>query len=154
MQSFNARIIIILIVESLVIPRLSLAENQYFPGVHYLLPAGKKATQIGAQLILTDRSLHVYGEQVRAPLKVIQYSDIMAITYSRSKHPRYKATAAAAVVLGPFALPFLFTKGKKHWLTIQAANDHMALRLSKKNFGLIIAAIEWKTGIIVEGTKE
>ena len=148
----------------LVTPPMAEAANQTFSGVHYLVSTRKKAKEVKARLIFTEDSLEVYGERKAAltdaeievrrylglrPTKEIPYSDLKAVTYSNSKHPRWKLGLVAAAALGVFALPIFFTKGKKHWLTVQADGDHVALRLSKKNYALILAAMEEQTGLDV-----
>ena len=74
---------------------------------------------------------------------------IKALTYSYSKHPRWKAGAIAAVPLFVFAIPIFFMKSKKHWLTIQGERDYAVLRLHKGNHKQVTAALQSHTGIEV-----
>ncbi len=138
----------------LVTPALATAANQTFSGAHFLVSTGKKAKEVKALLILTGDSIQVFGERGATSLKELPYSSIKAATYSKSKHPRWKSGLVAAAALGVFAAPLFLVKAKKHWLTIQAEGDHMALRLSKKNYAIVIAAVEGQTGVSVERIQE
>ena len=151
-----ARNLVITIVTATLLftPPLALAANQTFSGVHYLVSAGKKPKQVKARLVLAGDSIQIQGARGATYLKEISYSSIKAATYSRSKHPRWKTGLASTLVLGVFAIPLFFMKGKKHWLTFQADGDYMALRLSKKNYAMIIAAVEGQTGVRVERISE
>ncbi len=154
MQITKTLITVLVTAGLLVTPRPATAADQTFSGVHYLVSTGKKAKQVKARLVLKDDAVEIHGERGATLLKDIRYTDIKSATYSMSKHPRYKATAVAAAAFGLLAVPFLLTKGKKHWLTFQADGDHLALRLSKKNFAMIIAAVEGQTGLTVERITE
>ena len=135
-------------------PPVAMAANQTLTGIHYLIPTGKKAKQVKARLVLGESSVQVFGERGATLLKEIPYSEIKAATYSRSKHPRWKTMAVTAAAVGLFALPLVFMKAKKHWLTLQAEENQMALRLSKKNFALVINAVEEQLGVPVERIAE
>ena len=41
-------------------------------------------------------------------------------------------------------------KGKKHWLTFQSGKDSIALRLHKKNYRMVLAAVDNKKGLEVK----
>ena len=154
MRLINTLITLTVTAAMLVTPSLASAANQTFAGIHYLVSTGKKAKEVKARLVLTDDSVRIYGERGAGSLTEIPYSDIQAATYSKSKHPRWKSGLIAAAALGMFAAPLFLMKAKKHWLTLQAEGDHMALRLSKKNFALVIAAVEGQTGVSVERIEE
>ncbi len=141
---------VFLVVVLLCTTQVAIAANQTFTNVKYVLSTGGKGKEVKAHLVLTDESVEVREYRAGGTLKKITYADLTAATYSKSKHPRWKTTAALAAVVGVFALPLLFTNAKKHWLTFQAEGDYLALRLDKKNYALIIAAVEGKTGLNVE----
>ena len=119
-----------------------------------MVSTGKEAKEVKARLVLTDDSVQIYGNHGAGFLKEIPYSDIKAATHSESKHPRWKSGLIAAAALGVFAAPLFLMQAKKHWLTFQAEGDHTAARLSKKNFALVIAAVEGQTGVRVERIEE
>ena len=49
-----------------------------------------------------------------------------------------------------FAAPLFFMKGKKHWLTFQSGKDSIALRLHKKNYRMVLVAVDNKKGLEVK----
>ena len=77
------------------------------------------------------------------------YSQINKIVYERSAHRRYKS----GLLVTPW---LLFSKGKKHWLTIEfhdvadQPQGFVYTRLDKNNYRRIIAALEAGTGLEVE----
>lgn len=97
-----------------------------------------------ARLRVTDKK----GKKVWAD---IPYADIHELTYERSTHPRAKT----AIFISPFAL---FSKGKKHWLTVSYAKgedkDFLLLRLDKKEYQRLLATAEARTGVDVERVVE
>ena len=140
----------IVLAAALAFPQAVLASNQTFANIHYLISTGEKAKEVKGRLVLTDDSIQVHGYRGGGVVQEILYADVKAATYSKSKHPRWKSGLITAAALGVFAIPVFFMKGKKHWITVQAEGEHAALRLSKKNYSLILAAFESKTGVGVE----
>lgn len=118
--------------------------------VHYLVSTGGKPVEVKAQLVFADGSIQVQGNRDGGVLQELSYADIQAATYSKSKHPRWKAGLAVALAINVFALPVFFMKSKKHWLTMQGEGQHAVFRLSKKNYHLVIAAVESHTGVKVD----
>ena len=45
-------------------------------------------------------------------------------------------------------------KGKKHWLTLQGEDNFMVLKLDKKNYQMVIPALESRAGLEVERLEE
>ena len=140
----------ILSLQLAIAPSIALADNLTFTGVHYLMPDGKKPKQFKARMVLSDESAQILAIRGTELFKELEYADIKAATYSKSKHPRWKSGAGFAVAIGIFAIPIFFMKAKHHWLTLQGENDFAALRLSKKNYNLVIAAVESRTKVDVE----
>jgi hypothetical protein len=82
----------------------------------------------------------------------IPYDKIKSMLYEKTSHPRY----AEAILLSPF---FLFTKTKKHFLTIQYADDKgegkfAMLHMDKSNARDIVNTAEADTGKKVEASEE
>ena len=106
---------------------------------------------VGRELVVTDED-----QPWRVTYARITYDAITSITYSKSKHPRWKAGAALLIPLSVFAIPFFFMKGKKHWLSVtfaqvsQHPDGFIYVRLDKNNYQQIIAAIEGQIGIAVD----
>ena len=132
-----------------------------FAGVHYLEPAPgdkKKPRQRAGIVIFDGESVRVVARHGALTISQLRYDKITAATYSRSKHPRWKAGTGVAVAAGAglappvgiVALPVFLAKAKHHWLTLQAEGDFMSLRLSKKNYDLVLTAVQAATGVEVE----
>lgn len=77
-------------------------------------------------------------DEKRGPEKAtyvqIPFAAVTSVLYERSKSPRIKS----AIFLSPF---FLFSPGKKHWLTIEYEGGYAYMRLDKGNQGQIRAAL-------------
>lgn len=138
------------LIPALVVPAYT--QGRTFTKVKYMVPVGDKSKPVKARLRFNEKSVQVHNAKTGAVLKEIKYSDISAATYSKSKHPRWKETLALGIALGLFALPMLFAKSKKHWLTIQTSKkqDYMVLRLDKKNFHHVLNALESSADLEVE----
>ena len=80
---------------------------------------------------------------------VIPYDQITKIVYERSSHRRYGVGAIVNPLL-------FFTKGKKHWLTIEfrevadLPQGYIYMRLDKKNHRRILSALSAGTGLDIE----
>ena len=85
----------------------------------------------------------------KATFAVIPYDAITKIVYERSAHRRY----GAGLLINPF---LLFSKGKKHWLTIEFTDvtdlpqGYVYMRLNKDNQRQIRSALGSGTGIEIE----
>jgi hypothetical protein len=82
----------------------------------------------------------------------IPYDKIKSMLYEKTSRPRY----AEAILLSPF---FLFTKTKKHFLTIQYTDDKgegkfAMLHMDKSNARDIVNTAEADTGRKVETSEE
>ena len=132
-------------------PTTAVASGQTFANVHYLVSTGEKAKpkQLRSRIVLADESLRVQGFRGEL-LRELRYAEIRHATYSKSKHPRWKSGAITAAFVGVFAIPVFFMKTKRHWLTVQTEGEYLALRLSKKNYSLILAAFETSAGLRVD----
>lgn len=131
-----------------------LAENQTFTKIKYMKPVEDKSKEIDSRLILSGDQVEVQNKKTGEPLKAIKYAEIKSATCSKSKHPRWKSGAGAAVALGVFAIPIFFMKGKKHWLALQGEDNFMVLKLDKKNYQMVIPALESRAGLEVERLEE
>lgn len=106
-----------------------------------------------ADVVLTfqDGRLTALTKGKDAPYtKAMAYRRIVSATYSQSRHPRWKEGAGVAVLAGVFATPVFFMKSVRHWLTLQAADDFMVLRLDKDNVRVVLPVLETRTGIQVD----
>ncbi len=112
--------------------------------------ADGKRSLVRSNVVLHDDRVEVLDHGHGAVLKSIQYGDIKSAEYSFSKSPRWKSGAGAAAAVGVFAIPVFFMKGKKHWLTITEEGDYAVIKLDKRIFREVIAALEAKAGVEVE----
>lgn len=132
-------------------PLVALAENITFTVVHYLMPDGKKPKQSEAQLVLSDTSVQVQaipGTELFNELE--RAAKIRAGTYSKSKHLHWGSSAGFAGAIGIFAVRIFFMKGKHNWITLQREDDFAVLRPRKKNFYIVIAAVESRNEVELE----
>lgn len=82
----------------------------------------------------------------------IPYDKIKSMLYEKTSHPRY----AEAIIISPF---FLFSKTKKHFLTIQYTNaagegQFAMIHMDKGNARDIVAQAEADTGKKVDLSEE
>jgi hypothetical protein len=119
-----------------------------FKDVKYLKTADKKkAEEVDTGLELNKET----GEITISPKGLesikIPKSSITNLVYERTSRPRY----VSGLLL---AWPLLFTKGKKHFLTIQYKSgdkgEFAILHLDKGNYQQILASAEAATGVKVE----
>ena len=79
---------------------------------------------------------------------------VIVVINSFSKHRRWRAGVAVAVVANMFAAPLFLMKGKKHWLTLDTGKERMELRLDKKDYEMILVLLESRAGLSVERITE
>jgi hypothetical protein len=94
----------------------------------------------------------VFRDKRGTQLLGIKCDSIKSLVYERTAKPRY----AEGLLI---AWPLMFTKSKKHYLTLQyeepAGTGHFAiLHLDKSNYQEILATVEAQTGKKVERTEE
>jgi len=109
---------------------------------------GKKAEELDAELEINKESGEILVKEKKGGGTLnIAKTQVTKIVYERASKPRY----AAGLLL---AWPLLFTKSKKHFLTIQykesEKGEFALLRLDKNNYQAILAAVEAATGVKVE----
>lgn len=122
----------------ILLPAIADAETLTFKKSRALDSEGKEKK---VTLVLGDDSMTVHRE--KHPEEVFaefRYEGITAMEYERAKSARLKT----AIFVTPLVL---FSKGKKHWLTIQykdpeGKGDAIILRLDKKNYRAILGELE------------
>jgi hypothetical protein len=114
--------------------------------VELVVPAGKKSKETDAVLKISDTSFSVTPEkdEFKDKAKTFNFADIKTADYSYSKKPMLSGggAVATAILIGVFALPFLFMKKKNHWLSIQTEKEFAVLKLDKSNYMPIKAEFE------------
>jgi hypothetical protein len=121
-----------------------------FKDVKYVKTAEKKADEIEGELEIDKQSGGIRFLSKGSELVKVEKPQVTSLLYERTSRPRY----VSGLLL---AWPLLFTKGKKHFLTIQYKNnagqgEFALLHLDKSNYQAILAAVEAATGVKVERT--
>jgi hypothetical protein len=93
-----------------------------------------------------------FQDEKNQAVVTIPYAKIKSMLYERTSKPRY----AEAILLSPF---FLFTKSKKHFLTIQYTDEvgtgkFSVFHMDKGNARDIINTAEAETGQKIERSEE
>jgi len=97
-----------------------------------------KTQKIKGSLEFSDDSVSFSGKKGKNVS--FAYGDIESLTYERAATPRYKAGLL-------LAWPLLFTKGKKHFLTVHGAGKAFAIfRLHKRSYRTILTVATAKSG--------
>lgn len=124
-------------------PRL-LAQKSTVP-VEYeaemLMTNGKNVDEEEIKIVFGDDTV-TFKAKNDANTKTFKYSDIKLAEYSYSKKRRYTTGAILGLAVSVFLLPLMFTKSKKHWMTIQTEKDFVQLKLKKSNFRMVIPSFE------------
>lgn len=134
---------------------LSFAQNSAgssaakFDDVKYLKTTDKKkAEEIEGALLVSGQKGEVLFQLKGSELLKIEKKQVTNVLYERDSKPRY----AAGLLI---AWPLLFTKSKKHFLTIQyktasGQGEYAVFHLDKGNYKEILAAVEAATGFKIE----
>ncbi len=121
----------------------------------------KKSFETDADMTVGEKGVKVVPDKssLSGETKEFAYSDIKFADQSYSKKPLFSVgggitTVVLTSLIFPFiAVPFLFIKKKKHWMTVQTEKEYMVLKLGDKNFRQIAAEFETK-GVTVSELKE
>lgn len=116
--------------------------------------ADAKGKEVPARLILSDNSKQVEIQVSDRDVVTIPYDSVDKFSYEYTKKHRITQGAIIMIAsLGAGAVVML-TKSKSHWLYIdyhvQTAHQTVVLRMDKKEYEKIIAAIKTHTGRDVE----
>lgn len=116
-------------------------------------PNSKKGDSVKGSLKFNqDKKQIEFVDQQGAPELSINHETIKSMLYERAAKPRY----AEGILI---AWPLLFTKSKKHYLTIQyndpqGAGQYAIMRLDKNNVRDVLATAEAQTGKKVDRAEE
>jgi hypothetical protein len=116
--------------------------------VELVVSNGKKSVETDADITFDEKAFKVVPDktQYQSSTKVIQYKDVTQADHSFSKKPMLSgggAIATALLVGFIVALPFLFIKKKKHWMTVQGGEGNFAvIKLGDQNFRQIVAEMQ------------
>ena len=126
--------------------------------VELAITEGKKTVETDADITFNEKSFTVMPDKAnfKSSAKTINYTDVKQADHSYSKKPMLSgggAIATALLVGFIFALPFLFIKKKKHWMTVQSGSEFAVIKLGDSNFRQIVAEFETR-GVKVNDLKE
>ncbi len=115
--------------------------------VELMVPRDKKTVETDADITFEKDVFRVVPDKAafKAETREIAYADIKNADHSYSKKPMLSgggAIATALLVGFIFAIPFLFIKKKKHWMSVQAGEKFAVIKLGDKNFRQIVAEFE------------
>jgi len=153
------RLLTVLTIVSLLLVTTSFAQSATHKyDVELAVSQGKKSVETDAVMTFNDKTFQVVPEKksFASSTKEIAYTDITVADHSYSKKPMLSgggAIATALLVGFIVALPFLFIKKKKHWMTVQTAKDFAVIKLGDNNFRQIVAEMETH-GVKVNDLKE
>jgi eukaryotic-like serine/threonine-protein kinase len=121
-----------------------------FGDVKTLVADGAKSRELDALLILEPERLVVRNRDNGSILQATSYQSIAAATYTRSKQPRWQEDGSVAPIPKSFSGSGFFLKSSRHWLTLQSKAEFVILRLEEKNFRMVLASVEARTGLKVQ----
>jgi len=112
----------------------------------------KKSETIDGSLVFDNNKKEIRFVREKTAALTVKYDSVKSILYERTSRPRYVSGLLVA-------WPLLFTKGKKHFMTIQYADEsgsgkYVLFRLDKGNFREVLAKAEAETGKKVERSEE
>ncbi|MCC6327153.1 MAG: hypothetical protein IT174_01470 [Acidobacteria bacterium] len=107
----------------------------------------KKSVETDADIIFEEKQFRVVPDKTsfKDQGREIAYSEVKQADHSYSKKPMLSgggAIATALLVGFIVAIPFLFIKKKKHWMTVQAGEKFAVIKLGDRNFRQIVAEFE------------
>ncbi len=108
-----------------------------------LMQENKSTKEENITIQLKDNEV-VFFSNKAGVTKTFKYTDITKAEYTYNKKPRYTTGAVLAMAVSVFLLPLMFTKSKKHWLTVQTDKDYAVLKLKKSNYRMLLPALESK----------
>jgi hypothetical protein len=117
-----------------------------FGDIKTLIADGTKSRELDALLILEPERLVVRNRDNGSILQATPYQSIAAATYTRSKQPRWQEDGSVAPIPKSFSGSGFFLKSSRHWLTLQSKTEFVILRLEDKNFRMVLASLEARTG--------
>lgn len=115
--------------------------------VELMVPKDKKTVETDADITFEQTTFKLVPDKAafKGETREIAYADIKQADHSFSKKPMLSgggAVAAALLVGFIFAIPFLFIKKKKHWISVQAGEKFAVIKLGDQNFRQIVAEFE------------
>ncbi|MFN6962664.1 MAG: hypothetical protein ACK4S4_02740 [Pyrinomonadaceae bacterium] len=155
---FARRFVTLLIVVSVLAVTSAFAQTSQRYDVELAVKRGDKSVMTDADIVFGEKTVSVIPDKAefKGETKEFAYADIKQADHSYSKKPMLSgggAVATALLVGVIFALPFLFVKKKKHWMTIQTEKEFAVMQTGDNNWRQLIAEFQIK-GVKVNDLKE
>jgi hypothetical protein len=129
------------------------SEPAFYPFLKCLKSADKNADKKPAEAVSCDLEVNSSTGELRLLSNEIEITRLAKSQVTHLVYERFTKQRVASGVL--IAWPLLFTKGRKHFLTIQfktpeGKRDFLSLSLDAGNYQKILDAVETATGVKVE----
>jgi hypothetical protein len=158
MKKLTASVLLVAFVATLSDPLLAVDGDKaaYFGGTHAPYAGAKDPiegqlnTRLEDALVLSPEKKQYAGQDLRIP-----YAKIIDLEYGQKAGRRVGAAVATTVLLGPIGLVSLFSKKRKHYLTIgykdETNKDQVAvIELGKDLVRTTLAIVETRSGKQIE----
>ena len=125
LTKFTAALMVALIVSEHAALALGSKDAAYFGGT--LSMFGESKDPVEGRLDTSDEDVLVFGsfeKQFAGKSVTIPYKNILDLEYGQKAGRRVGAAAATTILLGPIGLLSLFSKKRKHFLTIGFKDDN------------------------------
>lgn len=129
--------------------------------VELVVTKDKTSFETDADIIFGEKTVKIVPDKssLSTEIREFAYTDIKFAEQSYSKKPIFSVgggitTVVLTSLIVPFiAVPFLFIKKKKHWMTVRTDDSYAVLKLGDRNFRQIAAELETR-GVKVSELKE
>ena len=161
-SQFATRFVVIVLASCVLFVSSGVAQtsNRTF-AVELVVTKDKKSIETDADIIFGEKTVKIVPDKasLNRETREFAYGDIRFADRSYSKKPLFSVgggltTVVLTSLIVPFiAVPFLFIKKKKHWMTVRTEGDYAVLKLGDRNFRQIAAEFETH-GVKVSELKE
>ncbi|MBX7056090.1 MAG: hypothetical protein K1X36_14150 [Pyrinomonadaceae bacterium] len=158
----NSRLTVLVLVLSLLLVSSGMAQSTSRTfAVELVVTKDKTSFETDADIIFGEKTVKIVPDKssLSTEIREFAYTDIKFAEQSYSKKPIFSVgggitTVVLTSLIVPFiAVPFLFIKKKKHWMTVRTDDSYAVLKLGDRNFRQIAAELETR-GVKVSELKE
>jgi hypothetical protein len=117
-----------------------------FSGLKLLVIEGETTREQDSELRLAGGRIEVL-DRGAAVTRTVQYGDVIAVFYSRSREPRWRGPSGDALTVAKIdGGGFGFLKTDRDWVTIRTKQQFIALRPDRAIVQRVVAALEERIG--------
>ncbi len=146
----NRIVAIVLVASVLLVSSNSAQSSGKTYAVELVVTRDKKSFETDADIVFGEKAVKIVPDKssLSNESREFSYTDIKFAEQSYSKKPLFSVGGGITTVLltsliVPFiAVPFLFIKKKKHWMTVRTEDSYAVLKLGDRNFRQIAAEFE------------